>query len=488
IPKDQVLYIGSLKQYAGPCKYTFSDATCKVQYSIPQSLLNITGLNSYYDGIGLGFFLTEPLLKCSSHKPLRNSFGSTTSLLLDSYKIYKILPLGSLRCPRDDNIEILALNKSGIATQGQISSNAILASSEYLSTFKRSIEFFGASIYGFFFLTLFFCYLSGRLFLRSFLVQMPDQNNSYFEPVLLAWITFAAIKSGFIELIFLRISNVDILFRFQTAVSVIAHVTPIIAWCLKGRGYRTHNLVLALLIGYLPFEPSPLFNYYLIVTSLVSALIGFAVAIKRRELAMGLFCSFVLIEDAKAFSIINSPAINIALTFVTAFELQRILSEIKRAAHLAGANLWARGLSVESATNPDPHLILNSFLKRSPIGKATYLSLRAESAPSIYTSETTTATSNPIHLQDVPPIFAHVISTGTKLLHVPVNESFSKRLFRRPPISDLGSHFSILPVRDGTKLLGLLALSKYTFNPHNDEDEKLKLELILPLLSESLAT
>lgn len=489
---DKIRYLGSLVKYGRPCFEKFFGAECKVEYNIPSHLLAFNGANKK-GVLGLGYFLTDYAIKCDEQIIYQPSFGDSPSLLIDSYKIYKTIDLSSVKCSFQSDLKVLALNTPGMTSYGQISSNAVIGERNYVTALKRTIEFLGAGIYVLFGLVLLFSAFELNVLLKP-LIRLKYSESYELHYSSLGWATFALFKSGLFDILFLAPTSVNVLFRIQSALSLFCHAgTLILSADGLGLKKRTRTIFLmALLSLYIPFSITSAFNRYLvysIITLAILRLIQLPFLKTKNYLLLG-FSICALIECLKALQINPLPTGSVTLAYIVATQVARAIDSIRSAGLLASVNIWSRDAALRATESPSMHWLLSSFLEQIPAEQVSFFELEPSGNHELYTiekSKRSVTENQPRYLNEVPIGVSHILTTGQYLIHSDATEPSFYQIFKREPNAELGKYYSMFPIQNGKNFIGVISITKYSFEPKNSQYLAERLQSFIPALTEAVA-
>lgn len=488
--QQDVIYIGKLQTYEHPCQSDYPNLQCRGGYIVPNSFLKSSD-GSLMETLGLGFFLTDFSIECDGKVVYQSFSGKGFSLSFDSYKIYKTVNLKDLSCDKSDNVIVWAYTSPAIKTYGQISSNALAGNREFISSAKRAIEFLATGIYLVSAILLWFAWMSEFVILKGFRSQYRSESSQVSAewgwPILI-WAAFSIFKSGLTDILSSTPSSIDVLFRIQTALSLVAHTQPAI-WSFFTIRKNRYLGLLIIILTFIPFSISTHFNSYLIFTTLCLNVVAIVLACVRKKLFQFVFSSLVVIEVLKVLNWKLLPPGSVTIIFMTIYFFSDSLKFMRAAGVYASANLWFRKYSKNIQSHQDLLAIFQSAAVEMNIGRLTVFFLGKNDDHTLWTYDDRNTSSLEItHLNYVPGSLAQVLSTDSPIMHLLAESDFSRNLLKQNPKQEFGDFFSILPLKSHGRVVGCLAVSRYG---HTEEElellQKERIEAYLSVFSECIA-
>lgn len=486
-PKEKVAFIGKLEvSSVSKCEKDFDNLKCRETFKIPkEQLYNSNGEIKRY--LGLGFFLTDYSVICDGKEVFRSFSGEGYSLSFDSFKVYKTINLEALKCEQKDDIYINAYTAPGLKTYGQISTNALIGTTEFINSAKRAIEFLSTGIYLICSILLLFSWVTKFAILKEFKSHYKEKTSLPWEIYLVPlWAAFGLFKSGLLDIITSTPTSVQILFRAQSLVSLLIHTVPIFLIFPKGR-LHIKKVITSLLLIYLPFLFfTNYFNDFLVYAAQGISILGilaFTMVTPRR---FGLiFSILVFVETLKVFNRSFLPPGSVTLLFMTLFYFKECLDFLKTAGTFASANLWFRQFSKDLKNTEELEEIFSSISQKMGANRISVFVLAEDENHTLYTYDDKRLSST--NLNTVPGPFAQVISTSSEILHAKADSSFSKNLFKRNPDMIFGDYFSIYPLRRNGLIAGVIAVSKYETSIKNSSLHRMKIDAYLKVFAETIS-
>ncbi len=486
-PTNKVTFLGKLKKaQTSKCGDEFENLECRETLKVSkENLYNSSG--EIKSILGLGFFLTDFSVICDNTEVFRSFSGEGYSLSFDSFKVYKTINLKALNCKPNSDIYINAYTAPGLKTYGQISTNALVGTTEFINSAKRAIEFLSTGIYLICSIILLFSWGTKFVVLKDFRSQYTSKyvlsGEYYLAPL---WATFALFKSGLLDILTSTPTSVQVLFRTQSFVSLVIHTTPILIFMFSDRK-TIRNILLCLVIVYIPFFAfTNLFNDFLVYTAQTFSVIGLIFFIFLKPNRIGaIFSSLVLIETLKVFNRSFLPPGSVTLLFMTTLYFRSCLGFLGTAGTFASANLWFRQFSKDVKDQDELEDIFGSISLKMKTKRISVFLLGNDDNHTLLTYDNKKLSTT--YINSVPGPFAQVISTGSEILHAKASSVFGKNLFKRSPDMVFGDHFSIYPLRRSGRIAGIIAISKYDNAIHSSSLLRLRVDAFLKVFAQTIS-
>lgn len=230
----------------------------------------------------------------------------------------------------------------------------------------------------------------------------------------------------------------------------------------RSKHFLIGTIVLFLTIYFLTMSRVTSWIYFTLVLSAVYFFFGF----KRKSgssITAGILVFLAYLEFTGVRWVPNSYTVSTFFAVLIIAENQKaFLSYLKinrllKMSRLRGADVIAR-----KENSNRVHSIVKIFQKQFNAKKITVLNLSDIEVIRIMQYDSDSALPNIFEVNELPPIFAHVISTGNALINVHEDSNLVTS-FRRGEFNHdfKARHFTVLPLFSGKETIGAIALTEY---------------------------
>tara|TARA_B100001971_G_scaffold215195_1_gene260202 strand:- start:26199 stop:27860 length:1662 start_codon:yes stop_codon:yes gene_type:complete len=288
--------------------------TCYELYELPVSKLK------GYNFFGVGVFTNTLRAYCE----LTEIKSEPVKYNIDIFNVYQVIDLSKLNC--SDKIYIIVEENHKLVRKGYQYGPQLLGSKSVLNKAKWLLEFFYKDIFIFILLSLFLLFFIRQKLLKMNLVDFRDL---YFINQVPFFIPYLFLLTGFLQILLPTLKDSYVIVYLIWILGFIAH-SRIILLVLQSKKYTYYILFISVtLVEFL--INGTIYLFY--ISFLAIILFGFYLSIKRKDVRIFLFYSFVLLSLLTTMNIklhSNGRASTIMFFFLVLYDLFLYLEKLNK--------------------------------------------------------------------------------------------------------------------------------------------------------------
>lgn len=303
--------------------------------------------------------------------------------------------------------------------------------------------------------------------LFTYLIQIVSlDKSSELRLVMSLFLTFGAIAQSCITEIFLPFEVVSIANRWIAMISYcsyLAFASDYLALNHKKRQLRLHYL-LAFASIYIVLQDRIV--AWIVFSFFAGAAIGLE-SLKLRDTRLAILSTLTILTSFEFLGyhgFPNSYIVPSYLAGVIFLENNKAFSSFLKIIRLLKLNSHQRIRKADSSDfKYSSQSVVKLFQKQFKVDRITILSVIDREIihlqrfyPGRYSAES-------IQIQELPPVFAHVVTTGNALINVHAESKLVEDIRRRDSkLAIDADYFTVLPLYSGREVVGAIALTKYS--------------------------
>lgn len=493
--KDQLTILGDVEKFLKPCKEPDSNkATCRAEYHIP---LSFSQREKEHMSIGMGTILFASEYFCPENPNEKIIFDDINDpgRLHETINIYQTHSFSRLNCSK--KIIVRAWSKKNTRRAGHTGGIIVIGDSTRISQIKNLSEFFNNK----------FRYILAFSVLVAFLITIyvetisPKKlNRNLFERSYFSWTMFSIIGSG-IAATLLPISTPLIFRKISGVFSMIAHFDPVNHTLSSDK--KSPKLITQVFssLNRRPFNQFPVSFFHLFVIAicfspyfvkifaplaLCYALVFIIYSAKAKEVLPLMYGILVAVNSLTMFGVYGMPHSHLASIYVTFVLIDSAIKKIIASGKINEIINFSRKISKDTECEKKLEKMLGDLSINLGCKRITVIELikDSECLISIYQKEKNKTTFRELTKYDIPPVFAHVITTKKPIWHLhqdsQMGVSIKKSANKKADIH--GDIFSVVPLSTDDYVIGAIAFTDYSPNIANSSSAQEELETLIDIV------
>ncbi|MBY0515913.1 MAG: hypothetical protein K2P81_03320 [Bacteriovoracaceae bacterium] len=483
---SNVHILNSMDQYKTKCEsLSTENSDCTTSYKIP-----LHRVTKELNWLGTGSIISATRYICSNGKIIKEyDDPMSPGQRFDLMTIYQ-----SVEIPRDcgNYINVEAWSRHGAVRKGHLNGSVVIGTKESITAVSKLYEFF----------TIEFTKLLAYLFIFVGLIQMLAKNfydkeikiNPFTEHIGI-WCLFLVFASNLGQTILPIQTFPQIFNKIVSLSSGFAHFLPILSYLLVSIKTEkinkvTRAIAILTLLTYSALNFTYFFPTALITLISIVSITSLALGIKFKKEIFIFYSFLTAIAVLKIMNVPNLPSSMTTSIFIGFYLSYESMCYIKKLSLLIGrvTKLTNSNEKLNDSNIEDFEVELIRLLN---VEKLTYLYILPESRCEIrsYSIVNNKVSKEIMFREELPPVFAHVISTREALWNASSKDQKIKSIKSKKNNNEINYQkdtFSVVPMINEQDCFGAFAFTNY--KSENSEysgslfDQRLIAEISVPSL------